>query len=66
MNRMKKTIEIVVDSKGAATVQTRGFQGASCREASRFIEESLGQKTSERFAPEFYQVQSVVEEQQRV
>jgi len=65
MNRLKKTIEIVVDPKGATTVQTRGFQGASCRDASRFIEEALGQKTGERLTAEFYQVQPVEQHQRQ-
>ena len=56
---MSKIIEVVVDPKGATTVQTRGFQGTSCRDASRFIEEALGQKTGERLTSEFYQAQSV-------
>ncbi len=56
---MTRTIEVVVDPKGATTVQTRGFQGTSCRDASRFIEEALGAKTGERLTTEFYQTQSV-------
>ncbi len=55
MNSMKKTIEIIVSPTGATTVETKGFQGTSCREASRFIEQALGQKTGERFTSEFYQ-----------
>ncbi len=61
---MKKTIEIIVSPTGETTVQTRGFQGATCRDASRFIEQALGQKTGERFTSEFYQTQSV-EQQSR-
>ena len=56
---MSKTIEIIVGPTGATTVETKGFQGASCREASRFIEQALGQKTGERFTSEFYQTQAV-------
>ena len=51
---MNKQIEIVVDPKGAATVETKGFTGSSCIEASRFIEQALGNKTGERTTPEFY------------
>ena len=39
---MTKTIEIIVRPTGETSVQTKGFAGASCREASRFIEEALG------------------------
>ncbi len=54
---MSKVIEITVDPKGEATVQTRGFAGSECREASRFVEQALGQKTAEILTPEFYQGQ---------
>ncbi len=52
----KRTIEIIISPTGGTTVQTRGFQGASCRDASRFIEQGLGQKTGERLTTEFYQM----------
>ena len=45
---MSQTIEIVVSPTGESTVQTRGFTGASCRDASRFIEQALGQRTAEQ------------------
>ena len=38
-----KTIEIIVSPKGETTVTTRGFSGSSCREASKFVEQALGQ-----------------------
>lgn len=52
-------IEIIVSPKGETTVTTRGFAGSSCREASKFIEQALGQQTSERLTAEFHHVQSV-------
>ena len=52
-----KTIEITVDRDGLVTVETRGFAGGSCREASRFVEEALGARTSERPTAEFYRAQ---------
>ena len=42
-----KTIEITVAPDGAATVQTRGFAGGACKEASRFVELALGRTTSD-------------------
>lgn len=65
MSSVKQTIEIVVSPTGETTVQTKGFTGSACRNASRFIEESLGQKTGERYTSEFYQVQSVEQHQQQ-
>jgi hypothetical protein len=52
-----KTIEITVNSKGQTTVETKGFTGADCREASKFIEQALGSRTGEMLTPEFYQSQ---------
>ena len=49
------TIEIIISPKGETTVETRGFTGASCREASRFVEEALGRPISERLTAAFYQ-----------
>ena len=54
---MNKVIEIVVNPRGEATVQTRGFAGGECREASRFVEQALGQKTAETLTAEFHQGQ---------
>ena len=54
---MSKTIEITISPTGEATVQTKGFVGGSCRDASRFIEQSLGQRTGETLTAEFHQQQ---------
>jgi hypothetical protein len=50
-----KTIEVTVSPKGETTIQTQGFTGASCRDASSFLEQALGQKTAEELTPAFYQ-----------
>lgn len=60
-----KTIEIIISPEGQATVQTKGFQGASCREASRFIEQAIGNPTGEKLTSEFYQTESVRQDQQQ-
>jgi hypothetical protein len=57
-----KIIEITVDSKGQSKVETRGFTGGECREASKFIEQALGSKIGEKLTGEFYQGQSVDEQ----
>jgi hypothetical protein len=53
-----RIIEITVDTKGQSKVETRGFTGDKCREASKFIEQALGQRTDEKLTAEFYQAQS--------
>ena len=59
-----KTIEILVSPKGEAAVTTKGFAGSSCRDASKFIEHALGQRTSETLTAEFHQT-AVVDQQQQ-
>ena len=51
-------IEITVDSKGQSKVETRGFTGGECREASKFIEQALGQGVDEKLTAEFHQSQA--------
>ena len=58
-------IEIVVSPKGETTVTTRGFTGSSCRAASKFIEQALGQRTGERLTAEFHQTDAVGIQQQQ-
>jgi Protein of unknown function (DUF2997) len=53
-----KIIELTVDPKGQIKVETRGFTGGECREASRFIERALGLRIDEKLTSEFYQDQS--------
>jgi hypothetical protein len=52
---MKKIIRVVVSPKGETKVETKGFAGGECREASRFVEQALGQPVGEQLAAEFYQ-----------
>ena len=61
-----KLIEITVSPTGQTQVQTKGFAGGECREASRFVEEALGQRVSETLTAEFHQTaQQQPQEQQR-
>ena len=55
---MKKIIRVIVGPRGETRVETKGFSGGECREASRFLEQALGQPASEQLTPEFYQAQS--------
>jgi hypothetical protein len=62
---VSKIIEIIVSPKGETAVQTKGFIGANCREASKFIEQALGQRTGEQLTAEFHQTQAVEQHQQQ-
>lgn len=51
---MSKIIEITVSPKGETTLQTKGFTGESCRQASRQLETALGLRVTERLTSEFH------------
>jgi len=53
---MSQTIEIVISPTGEARVETKGFAGSGCREASQFIESALGKRVGEELTPEFHQL----------
>jgi len=52
---MSRTIEIIVAPDGQSRVETTGFAGAECREASRFIERALGRQVDETLTSEYHQ-----------
>jgi hypothetical protein len=51
-------IEITIAPSGQTKVETKGFEGNSCRQASEFLERALGRTTEERLTSEFYSAQS--------
>jgi hypothetical protein len=57
-----KTIEITVSPTGESKVETRGFTGSECREASHFIEQALGRRTAETLTAEYHQGQQTAQE----
>ena len=61
---MSQIIEITVSPQGQTKMQTKGFSGSSCRDASKFLEEALGQRTSEKLTSEFYASQDVTQQTQ--
>ena len=50
-----KRIEIIVASDGSTRVETKGFSGAECQEASRLLLTALGRRVDETLTPEFHQ-----------
>ena len=51
-----KEIRVNVSPKGKVTVQTDGFQGEGCVEATQALEEALGLETENReLTPEYYE-----------
>lgn len=49
-----KKIEITVSPTGETVVQTSGFKGKACQDATKQIEAALGVVTADKKLPEFY------------
>ncbi len=58
---MHKTIEITIDPTGALSLQTKGFAGAACQDASRLLEQALGAVRSDTPTAEMYQAATQAE-----
>jgi hypothetical protein len=52
---MSRIIEVIVSPTGETTVQTKGYAGSDCLQASKFLEEALGTVAREQKTTEFYQ-----------
>jgi hypothetical protein len=50
-----QTIEIIVSPTGETTVQTKGFSGSTCRDASKALERALGIVQSDTPTAEMHQ-----------
>jgi hypothetical protein len=51
---MARIIEVTVSPSGETTVQTKGYAGGECRQASQFLEQALGVTLQDRNTAEFY------------
>ncbi|HEV3146958.1 MAG TPA: DUF2997 domain-containing protein [Gemmataceae bacterium] len=51
----ERVIEVIVSPQGEATVQTKGYAGSDCLQASKFLEEALGTVVAEEKTTEFFQ-----------
>ena len=52
---MPRIIEVVVSPQGETTIQTKGYTGAGCLQASQFLEQALGVASADRKTTEFFQ-----------
>ncbi len=52
---MQKQIIITISPSGESTVETKGYTGASCKDASKFLESTLGSVQAETLKPEYHQ-----------
>ena len=55
---MTQIIEVIVSPAGQTKIETRGFSGSSCQEASQGLEQALGIRQAEKLTAEFYAPQT--------
>ncbi len=51
---MSRVIEMIVSPKGEITIQTKGYAGGDCLQASKFLERALGIVATEQRTAEYY------------
>jgi hypothetical protein len=61
---MARIIEVTVSPTGETAVQTKGYTGSDCLQASKWLEQALGIKTADRKTSEFYE--NTAQEQQEI
>ena len=52
---MSRIIEVIVSPTGETTIQTKGYAGGDCLQASKFLEDALGVVASEQRTAEFFE-----------
>jgi len=58
-----KRIDIDVDPDGGITIDAVGFSGPDCEQATRFLEEALGETVSRKHKPQYRQRAAVQHQQ---
>jgi hypothetical protein len=61
---MARVIEVTVSPTGETSIQTKGYTGGACLQASKFLEQALGTPNSDRKTSEFYQTNEVAQLQE--
>lgn len=51
---MSQIIEVTVSPQGETRLETKGFAGGTCRDASKALETALGVRGAEQLTREFY------------
>lgn len=62
---MNQIIEITVSPNGETKLEMKGFAGGECREASKFVEDVLGERAGEQLTAEFHQGQETRQSNQQ-
>jgi hypothetical protein len=60
-----QTIEVIVARDGSSRIQTHGFSGPRCQQASRFLEQALGLTESRRLTADYYRAEATEPQRNR-
>ena len=55
---MARIIEVLISPTGETTVQTKGFTGGECHQASKWLEKALGVAATDQKTSEFFQAET--------
>jgi hypothetical protein len=55
---MPRIIEVIVSPQGQTTVQSKGYVGGECQQASKWLEQALGVVAEDRKTAEYYEAQT--------
>ena len=61
---MSRIIEVIVSPTGETNIQTKGYSGGDCLQASKFLESALGVVAAERKTPEFFNTTQANQQQE--
>ena len=61
---MPRVIEVTISPSGETTIQTKGYAGGDCLQASKFLEGALGVVVAEHKTAEFFHAQEQSQEVQ--
>jgi len=59
-----KTIEVTISPQGETRIETKGFAGAECQQASKSLEEAMGQRQAEQLTAEYHAAAAQAQRQQ--
>lgn len=58
-----KQVIVTIDEHGETQIETQGFQGRECQQATADLERALGLKTSEQLTSEMFQPAAIGQDQ---
>ena len=59
-----KSITLIIAHDGKTTVETHGFTGSSCTDATKFLETALGRKTEQQYKTEYFSTNNLQQKEQ--